>query len=258
MKPPLFDDRARLLVRDRAATLPDAFLFDRLFDEMLDRLDLLVRPARRVLLVGAPRPGWTAELERRGMAVTVIEPGRRLAQLVDGLPDVPLDLPPFDLAVALTLLETVEQLPVRLAAIRRSLAPHAPLLGTMLGGDSLPQLRRTMIAFDQRRGSIAPRIHPRVDPPTLAALLVAAGFAEPVIEVDRVELRYSGFDRLLGDLRAHGASNVLAARSRAYAGRAALATLRRLFLEGAEQDRVSERIDLLQFIGWTPALPARR
>lgn len=258
--PALFDPAARLRARDRAAAhVGDHFLFDRLFDDLLDRLDGYSRRFGHALLVGAPSPQWPARLAARGLNVTVIEPGTAFATAAGTMAsdELAFGLAPagFDLVIALTTLETIDDLPLLLRRLTVSLAPDSLLIGTMLGGDSLPQLRRTMIALDQRGGGVSPRVHPRIDPQTLAALLGGAGLSMPVIDVERIELRYRSFDALLADLRHHAASNILTARSRRWPGRDALDVARAIFASGGDGERISERLDLLHFAAWSPTPP---
>ena len=68
---------------------------------------------------------------------------------------------------------------------------------------------------------------PAVDLRDIGALLQRAGFALPVVDRDVVTVRYGSAFELWRDLRAMGATNVLAERDRRPAGR-------RLFLRTAE------------------------
>jgi hypothetical protein len=108
-----------------------------------------------------------------------------------------------------------------------------------------------MLAADGIAGQASPHVHPRIEGPSLAQLLAAAGFVMPVVDVDRVELDYGSLDALVRDLRAMGATNILSTRSRRALGRSALQTARTAFLDGAE--RATEQVEILHFAGWKPA-----
>jgi malonyl-CoA O-methyltransferase len=54
----------------------------------------------------------------------------------------------------------------------------------------------------------------------LGDLLVRAGLAEPVVDVDRIEISYAELRAAVGDLRACGAVNVAGGRRRSLTGRA--------------------------------------
>jgi len=253
---PLFDPHLRALCRDRAAaTGPELVLLDRAFDECLDRLPDIDRRFDRALLIGSPSAAWPGRLERLCRSVDIFDPGPRFAATAGGVTGEEdrhdFGEARFDLVIAIGTLDTVNDLPRALGAIRCSLRPDAPLLGAMAGGDSLPMLRAAMIEADRATGAIAARTHPRIVPSSLAALLGSAGFAMPVVDVDRVRLRYSSLPALVRDLRAMAASNMLAdrapGRGRDWARLAAAA-----FAAAGENSRTEERIDILHFLAWSP------
>ncbi len=208
------------------------------------------------MLIGVPDPGWVTRLRAHADTVESVDPGALFATAAHGVHAEEdrhnYGIARFDLVVAIGTLDTVNQLGPALAAIRRSLRPDSPLLGALAGGDSLPSLRRAMLTADRLTGPVAARIHPRIEPSALAALLGAAGFVMPVVDVDRVALRYQTLAALVRDLRAMGASNMLVEqappRDREWAALAAAA-----FAAEAVDGRTEERIDLLHFLGWSPA-----
>lgn len=254
-KPELFDRALRRARRDRAArTGPDMFLLDAIFDETIDRLADVRRGFERALLIGAPSPSWPVRLAAVAGMVDVIEPGPLFAAAAGGAAGdedrFDYGEARFDLAVAVGTLDTVNELGPALARLRRALRPDSPLIGAMAGGDSLNRLRAAMIEADRATGGVAQRTHPRIDPASLAALLSAAGFVMPVVDVERQRLRYGSMFDLVRDLRAMGAGNSLTERApgrgRAWAALAAAA------FAGSTSGRTEERIDVLHFIGWTP------
>ena len=63
--PDLFDMKLRALRRDRAARIgPELFLFDRIFDDCLERLALVNRRFERALLIGCPNPALARTASR--------------------------------------------------------------------------------------------------------------------------------------------------------------------------------------------------
>ena len=254
--PELFDRRLRALGRDRAARSgPELFLLDPMFDEVVDRLGDVARRFERALLVGAPSPRWPARLAELAGAVEVVEPGPLFAAASGGacVEEDRFDFGEqgFDLVVAVGTLDTVNELPVALQLLRRAMRPDSLLIGALAGGDSLAMLRAAMIEADRVTGGAAQRTHPRIDPASLAGLLSGAGFAMPVVDVDRRRVRYGSLFDLVRDLRAMAAGNMLGARApgrgREWAARAAGA-----FAAAGEDGRTEERFDVLHFIGWTP------
>jgi hypothetical protein len=83
----------------------------------------------------------------------------------------------------------------------------------------------------------------------LAPLLAEAGFANPVVDVDRVPVSYSSLDRLVADLRAMGATNLLTARPR-LVGKSARAAAFDAFAQAADGERTVETFEILHFVGW--------
>ncbi len=68
-------------------------------------------------------------------------------------------------------LDTVNELPLALRLIRRSMREDGALLGAVPGGDTLPQLRAAMRAADALWACAAPHVHPRIEASALAPLL---------------------------------------------------------------------------------------
>jgi hypothetical protein len=248
----------RALRRDRAHRRgTELFLHQRAFDDCLERLSIVTRSFRSALLVGCPDPRWPERLRAFANTVEVIEPGPLFALAAgatcvneDDWTGKPLA---FDLCVTIGTLDSVNDLPRALQSIRFALGKDSLLIGSMAGGDSLPQLRAAMYAADQRIGSASPHVHPRVDGPTLASLLTACGFTMPVVDVDRVRLTYPSLMRLVSDLRSMGATNLLRARSRSPLTREALAAAEAAFAAAGDGQRTTEQVEILNFAAWTSA-----
>jgi hypothetical protein len=254
----LFDMRARARRRDRAFRLgPVTFLYERAFDEILERLSLIKRRFSSALLIGVPDPSWPSRLAEVAGQATVADPGRAFAMAASGsqIVEDSLDVEPgsFDLAVAVGTLDTVNDLQGALVRLRFALKPDSLLIGAMSGGGTLPRLRQAMRAADAVAGAASPHVHPRVEPSALAQLLTAAAFEIPVIDIDRVRVAYSEFGKLIADLRGMGATNVLAARSRIPLTRAALEAARADFEGCSAGSKTTEVFELVHFAAWTPA-----
>lgn len=238
MKPPLFDDRARALRRQRAIPAQsDLFLHERAFDDCLDRLADVARRFGQGIVIGPERPAWHQRLAKIVPEVSFSE-NREIAAS------------DADLCLSIGELESTNDVQAAAFALRNLLRPGGLLLGAIVGGLSLPRLRSAMFAADRIDGGASPRLHPSIDGPSLAALLVSVGFREPVIDVDRLTVRYRSLDRLVGDLRAMGCTNILQQRSRRPISRAGRDAARTAFLDGA--DHADERFELLNFAAWAP------
>ena len=186
------------------------------------------------------RPSWPGRLRAIGIDdVVALDPAATLPAAAD-------------LCLSIGTMDTAEPLPAVLAALRSMLAPDALLIGAFAGGDSLPVLRQAMRAADQVRGAAAAHVHPRIGAASFASLLSDASFAMPVVDIDRVRLRYADFDALVRDLRAMGATNRLIERPRTPIMRAGRAAARDLFASLAVDGRTTETIEIIHFAAWSP------
>jgi malonyl-CoA O-methyltransferase len=103
--------------------------------------------------------------------------------------------------------------PALFAEAARMLEPGGLLLFATLGPDSLQELRRAWAAVDREI-----HVHAAFDMHDLGDLALAAGLAEPVLDVDRLEVTYADLRSLARDLRACGAVNVAGGRRRGLTG----------------------------------------
>ena len=100
------------------------------------------------------------------------------------------------------------------AEAARVLVDGGALLFATLGPDSLQEVRAAFAAVDDRI-----HVHAAFDMHDLGDLALAAGLAEPVLDVDRIEVTYADVAGLARDLRAVGAVNVAGGRRRSLTGR---------------------------------------
>lgn len=239
----LFDRNALHQRRRRALVQgPRLFLAERAVEDLAERLSMIRRQFDRAVIVGCPDPHILSPLT--GML--------RDPLLLGDLDDVAaLEVGSTDLMILLGELHTADDPPGVLRVLSHLLAPGALLMGVVPGNDSLPALRHAMMAADRLAGSgVAPRVHPRLEAAALAGLLSASGFVEPVVDVDRIRLRYRRLDHLVADLRGMGATNSLRQRSRRPLGRTAWAAARSAFAEQGDVDGTVELIELIHFTAW--------
>lgn len=252
-----FDRRLRRLRRDRAAgRFAGADYLHRLVaDELIERLDFVKRDFRRALDLGCAGGYLTRRLRERGLEVTACDSGAAFARSAGGVQADEDRLPfadgAFDLIVSVGALDGVNDLPGALLLARRALRPDGLFLGAFAGAGSLPRLRRAMLAADSVEGGAAPRVHPQIDVRAAGDLLTRAGFALPVVDTQPVDVRFAALMDLVRDLRAMGATNILAARSLRPLGRHALAAAIADFEGG--QGKTTERFEILHLLGWSPS-----
>lgn len=247
------DLRARR--RDRAARNGvELFLFERVFADCLDRLALVQRRFDHALLIGCPDPSWPARLGDKAGRVDVRDPGPLFATSAGGECIVEDRWSPpraaYDLIVAIGTLDTVNDLPLALRLIAEAMTEDAMLIGAISGGETLPMLRSAMRAADAVSGIAAPHVHPRIEASALAPLLSSAGLSMPVVDVDRAEVGYRSFERLISDLRAMAATNILVERPARSVSRPALKAAKRAFEERGTDGRTTEVFEILHFSAW--------
>lgn len=243
MTQPLFDQALGALRRQRARRKgPTLFLAERACDDILERLALVRRHFRRALVIGLPDPAW---IDRFSPIADEIVSLPTLDDLVSVEPGS------HDLCIVVSLLDTADDLPLWLRVIRAALSHDALFVGAFAGNNSLPALRTTMLAADRAAGGASPRVHPRIEASALASLLQDAGFTMPVVDIDRVRLRYRRLEDLVADLRGMGATNILLNRSRKPLGRAALAAARQAFADAGDDNGTLETLEIIHFASWS-------
>jgi SAM-dependent methyltransferase len=264
-----FERRLRRLRRDRAAGgfAPAGYLHRLAANELVERLDLVKRDFRMALDLGCGDAYLAGRLRERGMHVVTADAGFAFAAAAGGVQcdedRLPFAEAAFDLIVSVGALDTVNDLPGALLLARRALKPDGLFMAAFAGAGSLATLKQAMLAADEVAEGASAHVHPQIDVRAAGDLLSRAGFALPVVDTHGIDVRFSSFGRLIADLRAMGAGNLLASRSRTPLGRAALAAAWQHFDSAAAVDgKTAERFEILHLLGWAPApdqpRPARR
>jgi len=128
-------------------------------------------------------------------------------------------------------LQWVNDLPRAFGEFRRTLKVGGLLSFTTFGPDTLKELRA---AFARADGHT--HVNRFVDMHDLGDMLVQAGFADPVMDMEQITVTYEEPRALLAELKAIGASNSTRGRPRGLTGRARwqrmLATLERARQDG--------------------------
>ena len=258
----------RGLVRRRreraAASLPGAdFLVREVGDRLVERLGDMRREFGTALVLGGHRgrfaDGWRRSRAWAGWwwptsSSAMLEgcPGQRVVADEEALP---FGADRFDLATSVQLLHWVNDLPGTLAQLRYTLRPDGLLLLALPGGETLAELRAALLDAElEVEGGAGPRVSPFLDVRDAGALLQRAGFALPVVDVDRLRVSYPDPLALLRDLRAMGETNALVERRRGLR-RETLARALSLYAErhgeGAD-GRVTATFDIVFLTAWKP------
>jgi SAM-dependent methyltransferase len=248
---PILFDRALLRARqDRASRIePATFLFDRVADDMDERLHAVLRDFSDVADIWSPGELLRKPSRDRFKSIVQIRPDP------SGQENLALQPESLDLAVSALAFQFVNDLPGVLAQIRRALRPDGLLQAAMIGGDTLSELRQSFAAAEaELESGASPRVAPFADLRDVGALLQRAGFALPVTDVDRVVVRYDSAFTLMQDLRSMGATNVLVERRRTPSRRTTLLRMAQIYSERfADADgRIRATFDVIWLSGWAP------
>jgi malonyl-CoA O-methyltransferase len=135
----------------------------------------------------------------------------------------------------------------------RILKPGGLLTFATLGPDTLQQLRKAWAAVDDKI-----HVHAFFDMHDLGDLALVAGLAEPVVDVDRLELTYADLASLIRDLRSCGAVNVAAGRRRGLTGARRWQAFEQRLLAARRDGRFAVTIELIFGHAWGDTAPARR
>ena len=175
----------------------------------LDRFAAVTRRFDTAVEIAGPTPALAARLAATGRIGRLFRLDWTAASRPDAVGDeerLPLAPESIDLAVSVLALHFANDLPGVLAQLRRALRPDGLFLAALLGGETLTELRQSLAEAEvEITGGAAPRVAPFAELRTLGGLLQRAGFALPVIDQDRVIVRYANALELMRDTtRAHG------------------------------------------------------
>ena len=119
-----------------------------------------------------------------------------------------------DLVWSNLTLQWIDELPQALAEFHRVLNVGGLLTFTTFGPDTLGELRRAFAAADE-----SAHVNRFLDMHDVGDLLVQAGFADPVMDMEMITMTYADAGALMRDLKAIGAQNARIDRRRTLTGR---------------------------------------
>jgi SAM-dependent methyltransferase len=256
--PIIFDRLLQRRRRSRAAASPANFLLEHVAGELVDRLSVVLRRFDVGVDLGTPGDAVRMSLRRLGAVGTIVGAdviARSKPFVVADEEALPFRDSSLDLVVSGLALHFANDLPGVLTQIRRALKPDGLFLAALLGGDTLTELRQAFAeAETEIEGGVSPRVAPFADLRQLGALLQRAGFALPVIDVERVTVRYGSAFDLMHDLRRVGAANTLVARRRVPLRRMTLMQMADIYARRfADADgRIRTTFDIVWLSGWSP------
>jgi len=213
--------------------------------------------ARRIALDSVPAMLGAARAkarEQRSLVARLLAPIRAApkagcVQFVCGdVTALPFAHARFGMIWSNLVLQWVDDLPRALAEFHRVLEVGGLLTFTTFGPDTLRELRAAFAAVDA-----APHVSRFADMHDVGDMLIEAGFADPVLQMEYLTLTYADAAAMVRDLKAIGATNAAAGRARGLMGRQrwrrAMDALERLRRDG----RIPATFELIHGHAWKVA-----
>jgi malonyl-CoA O-methyltransferase len=251
---------------DRASTRYEAaaVLQARVGDELLGRLDQFNFQPQVVLDLGAGTGRGTEQLKRRYRRAVVIAldmaPGmlrearrhqrlfRRFERVCGDALRLPFADSSVDVIFSSLMLQWCDPLDVAFSEVRRVLKPEGFFAFSTFGPDTLKELRAAWAEADGYN-----HVNQFTDMHDVGEALVRAGLTEPVLDIDRTRLTYPNTVALMKDLKAIGAHNVTAGRSRGLTGRARLARVEAAYESYRRDGRLPATYEIIYGATWGAA-----
>ncbi len=265
------DKRAVRRSFDRAAATYDtaAVLQHEVCRRSLERLDFIRHAPARILDAGCGTGNAWCGLASRYPGARLIAldlaPGmlrqarsavpwhqrwlrRGPAPVCGDLEQLPLAGGTIDLAWSNLALQWVNALPRAFAEIRRVLAPGGLFMFTTFGPDTLKELRTAQSGTDGHT-----HVSSFIDMHDIGDMLVKAGYADPVIDMETFTLTYPDVRSLMRDLKAIGAHNAATDRPPVLKGRAWLTAVERNYEPLRRDGKLPATFEVVYGHAWCPA-----
>jgi malonyl-CoA O-methyltransferase len=239
-------------------------------EELLGRLEVLRMQPQVVVDLGAGTGHAALALKRRYPGSRVIamdlaigmlrEAGRRqtllrrFSRVGADAAAVPLRDESVDMIFSNLMLQWCNDADRVLRECRRVLRPGGVLHFTTLGPDTLVELRRSWQQADPGHAHVSRFI----DMHDIGDALVRAGFAEPVLDVERYTLQYDDVRGLMRDLKAIGAHNATEGRPRGLTGKSTLARMLAAYETYRRAGKLPATYEVVFAQAWCPTAPIRR
>lgn len=222
---------------DRAASNFDSvdFVHAVTRDGLFARLEPLVLDAKKILDLGSATGAASQQLRQRYGRPHIVSldisgsmlrqglrkqswrsrvTGRRSSHVQANASRLPFQDSSFDMIFSNQLLPFVDEVTAVFAEANRVLREGGVFAFATLGPDSLLEIRRAWSTVDQRA-----HVNHFPDMHDIGDAAVRSGLRDPVLDVDRLTVRYQSYRKLFADLTSAGARNALRDRNKSLVGR---------------------------------------
>lgn len=265
--------RLRKSFEQAASTYDAAAVLQReIADRLLARLEVVRLKPRVILDLGCGTGYDARQLSKRYpraylLGLDIAEAMTRRARRKSGLwnrltgrcaftcgnaEHIPLAATSVDMVVSNLALQWCDP-PTVFAEVKRVLRPGGLLMFATFGPDTLRELREAWRVVDA-----APHVHGFLDMHDVGDMLIHAGFADPVMDMEHFTLTYASVAEVMRDIKRLGAHNAAIARRRGLTGKARFARFREAYESVARDGRIPATYEAVYGHAWVPeAEPSR-
>ncbi|HEY0336783.1 MAG TPA: malonyl-ACP O-methyltransferase BioC [Burkholderiales bacterium] len=239
-------------------------------NRMLTRLDYIKVQPRTILDAGSGTGNAVTALLARypqaalvalDLALAMLQRGRTRLKWWQGLPGLrpplhpvcadierlPLARESIGLIWSNLALQWVNDLPHTFAEMYRALEPGGLLMFSTFGPDTLKELRRAYEGTDGRT-----HVNRFADMHDIGDMLVGAGYADPVMDMEPFTLTYDDVLTLMRDLKSIGAHNVTHGRPGALSGKSLITSVRRNYEAFRVNGKLPATFEVVYGHAWKP------
>jgi malonyl-CoA O-methyltransferase len=199
-------------------------------------LDLALAMARQAR---ARRPAWRRIFSWRGGGV---------AAVCGDMECLPIATAAAELVWSNLALQWANAPQRAFSELYRALKPGGLLMFSSFGPDTLKELRAAFEGTDDRV-----HVHRFIDMHDVGDMLVATGFADPVMDMEYVTLTYRETRDLMRDLKAIGAHNTTRGRPAGLSGKSVLAAAVRNYEAFRRDGKLPATFEVIYGHAWKPA-----
>jgi malonyl-CoA O-methyltransferase len=236
---------------------------------MLERLDIIKLQPQRLLDVGSGTGWGTRQLGERypqadvvalDIAIGMLQAargtsgwwkklfaGKRKNYLCADVEALPLEEQSVDMAWSNLAVQWCNDLPATFVELHRVIKTDGLLMFSTFGPDTLQELR---IAFNGVDGYN--HVNRFADMHDIGDMLVAAGFADPVMEMEKLTLTYNDVKAVMQDLRSIGAHNATAGRAPGMMGKARWALILQNYETLRRDGKLPATFEIVYGHAWKP------
>lgn len=183
------------------------FFHSEILERLIDRLDLVRIEPKNILVLDAHADLSVKKLQSKYPAAHIIQH----PYVFD---DLPFDTNSMDLIFSNLMFHWSPDPENFFQEVSRVLKPNALLMFTLLGPDTLKEIRFSWMAVDN-----LPHVHDFYDMHDIGDSLIRANFSEPVMDMEQIIIHYKTTKALFDDLKNTGSVNIHSSRRKTLVGK---------------------------------------